>query len=135
MWGYTFSFFHIKGLTSSPVYFLLNVSVCFCSLVFHILRAEDVFLIFPLLKNYKCSYHHLVTISLLLFAFSSSFLPKFPPRYIWDLTIFFFISHHFTSLVFSQCNIINLLSDSSVLFSHLYLYDYTSIFVWIYVTI
>ena len=53
-------------------------------------------------------------------------LGKFPLRHIWDLILFFFISHHFTSLVFSQCNIINLLSDSSILF-------FSSVSIWLHI--
>ena len=57
---------------SSPIYFLLNASVCFYSLVFHTLRVDVMqdgrcLSNFSLLRNQKCSYHYLVTISLLLF--------------------------------------------------------------------
>ena len=113
-----FNFFHIRGLMSSPIYFLLNASVCFYSLVFHTLRVDVMqdgrcLSNFSLLRNQKCSYHYLVTISLLLFCL---FFFKFIFLDIYEILFYSFFSHHFTSLAFSQYNIINLLSDSSILF-------------------
>lgn len=120
-----FNFFHIRGLTSSPVYFLLNVSVWFYSFVFHTLRVEDVFLIFICLEIINVP----ITILSLFLCCYFPFFSKPPPlNFLLDIyeILFFSISHHFTSLVFSQCNIINLLSDSSILF-------FSSVSIWLHI--